>query len=76
MLWPYVQKARNEGKKAYVGAKAYLDGKEIVPEKMDSLLPDSCSLKAISRMTVVKISTFICDLVCNCYMALCLYFRI
>ncbi|KAL0153883.1 hypothetical protein M9458_050804 [Cirrhinus mrigala] len=37
LLWPYVQKARNEGKKSYfIGSKAYVDGREIVPEKMDT----------------------------------------
>ncbi|RXN11639.1 nucleoside diphosphate-linked moiety X motif 22 [Labeo rohita] len=37
LLWPYVQKAHNEGKKAYfIGSKAYIDGREIVPEKMDT----------------------------------------
>lgn len=37
LLWPYVQKARNEGKKAYyIGSKAYIAGKEIVTEKMDT----------------------------------------
>ncbi|KAI2646220.1 Recombination-associated protein RdgC [Labeo rohita] len=37
LLWPYIQKAHNEGKKAYfIGSKAYVDGREIVPEKMDT----------------------------------------
>ncbi|KAL0171488.1 hypothetical protein M9458_031804, partial [Cirrhinus mrigala] len=34
LLCPYVQKACNEGKKAYfIGSKAFVDGREIVPEK-------------------------------------------